>query len=74
MKLTAALGAIGLVLVGAAATVSAHHAFAAEFDANRPLTLKGTVTKMEWVKTGSYFRMDPKGARRRTYGSKESTD
>ena len=33
----------------AGVTVSGHHAFSAEFDSNRPIQIKGTVTKMEWV-------------------------
>ena len=48
-KLTAVVLSTGLVLVGTAASLRAHHAFAAEFDANKPITFKGTVTKMEWT-------------------------
>lgn len=48
-------------LVLAAASVSAHHAFAAEFDANKPITLKGTVTKMEWINPHSWIHLDVKG-------------
>jgi len=48
-KLAIAVTGLGLFLVGTAASLSAHHAFAAEFDANKPVTMKGTVTKMEWV-------------------------
>lgn len=53
--------AVGL-LVLAAASVSAHHAFAAEFDANKPITLKGTVTKMEWINPHSWIHLDVKGS------------
>ena len=49
MKLAALFGGVGLLLAAASVPVSAHHAFAAEFDANNPVNLKGTVTKVEWV-------------------------
>jgi hypothetical protein len=38
---------VGLGVLTATAPVSAHHAFAAEFDASKPIKLRGTVTKME---------------------------
>ena len=38
-----------LVFAGTAASLQAHHAFAAEFDANKPVTFKGTVIRMEWT-------------------------
>ena len=52
----------GLGLLLAAVPVLAHHAFAAEFDANKPLTLKGTVTKMEWVNPHAWIHLDVLGA------------
>ena len=42
----------------------AHHSFAAEFDANAPIELTGTVTKVEWANPHTYFYIDvtsPKG-------------
>jgi hypothetical protein len=49
--------AIALLLAGSA-SVLAHHAFSAEFDANRPVVLQGTVTKMDWVNPHSWIHID----------------
>ena len=43
------LVAAAVIVLLAGSQVLAHHAFAAEFDADQPVTLKGTVTKVEWV-------------------------
>jgi hypothetical protein len=49
----------GAMLSSAAAVPAiAHHAFAAEFDANRPVKLEGTVTKMDWINPHSWIHID----------------
>lgn len=48
MRLVSAAAAIALLLAGAGFPVSAHHSFAAQFDGSRPVTLGGTITRVEW--------------------------
>src|SRR5688572_33384291 len=54
------LGVLGFLLAGAAAPVSAHHAFAAEFDASKPVNFKATVKKVEWVNPHVWIHVDVK--------------
>jgi hypothetical protein len=58
-KLAVALGVIALAVI-AAAPLRAHHAFAAEFDANKPVSFKGTITKMEWTNPHVWLHLDVK--------------
>jgi len=51
---------VGLLLMVAAVPVRAHHAFAAEFDADSPVELKGTVVRMEWVNPHTWIHIDVK--------------
>lgn len=53
---------IGAALVLGSGSLLAHHAFSAEFDANRPVNLRGTVTKTEWINPHSWIHIDVKDA------------
>lgn len=61
MSIKQAVGAVtGIWLLLAAVPALAHHAFSAEFDAKRPVTLRGTVVKVEWINPHSWFHVDVK--------------
>src|SRR3989442_12016083 len=59
-KLVVAVAGLGVCLAGMAVSLSAHHAFAAEFDRTKPVNFKGTVTKMEWVNPHVWIHLDVK--------------
>ena len=61
-QLAVAVAGLGLILVGAGVSVSAHHAFAAEFDANKPVNLRGPVTRVEWINPHAWIHIDNKNA------------
>jgi hypothetical protein len=52
--------AAGAMLVAAAVRVSAHHSFAAEYDQNKPITVNGEVTKLEWTNPHARVSVDAK--------------
>lgn len=60
MKSAVVVAGLGLIMAGPAVRLSAHHSFTAEFDANKPLSMKGTVTKMEWVNPHVWIHIDVK--------------
>ena len=61
-RLTVASAALAGLLIGVVPVVSlsAHHSFAAEYDATKPIKLTGTVTKIEWTNPHCYFYIDVK--------------
>jgi hypothetical protein len=61
-KLFSVMAGAALLVATAAVPVIAHHSFAAEFDAKRPVKMTGTVVKMEWINPHSWIHIDVKKA------------
>ena len=53
---------IAVTCLIAATPVAAHHAFAAEYDGAKPVKLKGTVLKMEWINPHAWIQLEVKNA------------
>ncbi|HEV3330351.1 MAG TPA: DUF6152 family protein [Bryobacteraceae bacterium] len=62
MKIKLSLLTAGAALLLSALPLLAHHSFAAEYDASKPFTVKGTFTKMDWVNPHSWIHLDVKAA------------
>ena len=60
MKARLAVWFAGIALVASSAPLVAHHSFAAEYDAKKPVTLKGAVTRIEWTNPHARFYVDVK--------------
>ena len=61
MRTALFFAAATLAVLAAGAPLAAHHSFAAEFDGSKPVTLTGTVTKMDWINPHAWLHMDVKG-------------
>lgn len=61
MRAKQVIAITGLGVMLAAASAATHHAFSAEFDVEKPITLVGTITKAEWVNPHVWLYVDVKG-------------
>ena len=62
MKIRTVVFGTALALISGAIPLLAHHSFAAEYDANKPIKITGVVTKMEWMNPHARFYVDVKAA------------
>ena len=57
MRRNVILTVVAIALLSFASHVVAHHAFSAEFDANKPVKLRGSVTKMDWINPHAWMHI-----------------
>jgi hypothetical protein len=58
MKTLLGVAVSATIIAGAANALLAHHAFSAEFDAKAPVSLKGPITRVEWINPHAWIHMD----------------
>ena len=58
MRMNSSIGAVSVGLLLAVVPARAHHAFSAEFDAAKPVTLVGAITKMQWINPHAWLYID----------------
>src|SRR5262245_23975567 len=51
-----------IAVVSSGVSIAAHHSFAAQYDSNKPITLKGGITRIEWANPHIYFYIDVAGS------------
>src|SRR5947208_10040520 len=61
-RLSIVIAVVGGLLMALAVPVVEHHAFSAEYDSTKPITLRGTVKKMEWINPHSWMTLEVKAA------------
>ena len=60
MRISFVLAATAALSIAAGAALPAHHSFAAEFDAEKPIQLRGTVVRVEWINPHTWIHIDVK--------------
>jgi hypothetical protein len=58
MSIKVGVAAVGLAMASLAVPVFAHHSWTAEYDAKKPVTVNGVVTKVEWTNPHTHFYVD----------------
>ena len=60
-KILSVVTAMGIGLLSTAPAAKAHHSFSGEFDAEKPVKLRGVITRVEWINPHTWVHIDVKG-------------